>query len=201
MPNYELKQQVLLLGIDKVQRKISKDIWYNNTDIDKVKQYYDIWYEKMMFYGSELWLEAKRVNGARYARNTRLWKRIYSMLCKGQCIFLTLTFTDYDLSHSTFDDRRRWVRRYLKSQSDYYIANIDFGEKNGREHYHAVILADKVSYSEWNSKHGNINGKIIHCGVEDAKRLSKYVSKLTNHAIKDTAKSFRVIYGKNIHLL
>lgn len=201
MPDYELKQQVILMGIDKVQRRLSRDIFYNNNDIDKVTQLYDIWYSKMLEYGSELWFEAKRVNGARYARNSRLWKRIYSMLCKGDCIFLTLTFTDNDLSHSTFDDRRRWVRRYLKSQSDYYIANIDFGEKNGREHYHAVIMASEVDYSGWNTKHGNINGKRIHCGIDDAKRLSKYVSKLTNHAIKDTAKSFRIIYGKKLPLL
>lgn len=198
MPNYELKQQVLELEIDKVQRKLSKQIYLSIEDIDKVKMLYDEWYEKMLFYGSELWIEAKRVNGARYSRNTRLWKRIYKMLCKGQCIFLTMTFTDYDLSHSTFEDRRRWVRRYLKSQSDYYIANLDFGEKNGREHYHAVILADQVDYNAWNQKHGNINGKKIHAGVDDAKRLSKYVSKLTNHAIKNTAASNRVIYGKTL---
>ena len=107
MPNYELKQQVLELEIDKVQRKLSKQIYLSIEDIDKVKMLYDEWYEKMLFYGSELWIEAKRVNGARYSRNTRLWKRIYKMLCKGQCIFLTMTFTDYDLSHSTFEDRRR----------------------------------------------------------------------------------------------
>lgn len=197
MPDYVLKAQVLELGIDKEQRKLSRDIYRAYSDKDKVKQLYDVWYEKMLQYG-DLWFEAKRLNGARYARNNRLWKRIYKMLTTGQCIFLTLTFTDYDLSHSTFEDRRRWVRRYLKSQSEYYIANIDFGEKNGREHYHAVIMCDSVDYSIWNSKHGNINGKKCHVGENDAKRLSKYVSKLTNHAIKNTTASNRVIYGKKL---
>lgn len=197
MPNYVLKAQVISLGIDKEQRKISRDIYRNYNDKDKVMQLYDIWYQKMVEYG-DLWFEAKRVNGARYARNHRLWKRIYKMMCHGQCIFLTLTFKDDDLSNSTYEMRKRWVTRYLKSQSDYYVANIDFGEKNGREHYHAVILADKVDYKLWSSKHGNINGKKCHVGETDAKRLSKYVSKLTNHAIKETTASNRVIYGKKL---
>ena len=121
------------------------------------------------------------------------------MMVKGNCIFLTMTFTDIVLNETSYDSRRRYVREYLKSQGDYYIANIDFGEKNDREHYHAVILADKVDYSPWH-KYGAIKGQRVNVSVEDAKRLSKYVSKLTNPAIKETTKQHRVIYGRNMHI-
>ena len=32
--------------------------------------------------------------------------------------------------------------------------------------------------------------------LDDEKRLSKYIAKLTNHAIKETASGSRIIYGR-----
>lgn len=148
-----------------------------------------------IYKGFDLWNEAKKLNYSYYKRNGRLSSHISSMLKMGDCLFLTLTFTDTVLQKTSSDTRRQYVRKFLKSYSDYYVANIDFGKKNGREHYHAVIFTDKVSNSDW--KFGAINFERIVVQEGSNKKLAKYVNKLTNHAIKETCKGNRIIYSKN----
>lgn len=140
-----------------------------------------------------VWREAERINLAYYARVKRLKDRIADMLCEGTCYFLTLTFTDEVLARTSDVTRRRYVTRFLKSLSDRYVANIDFGSQNGREHYHAVVLADSLSMEGWNC-FGFSNAKKI--GSEaDYTPVAKYISKLTNHAVKATTKGTRAIYS------
>lgn len=111
------------------------------------------------------------------------------MLTRFECVFLTLTFTDKVLNSTTQETRRRYVSRWLKSKSDYYIANIDYGSENEREHYHAIINC-RVDNS-W--EYGAINFKQIT--NKNEKALAKYINKLTNHAIKATTKQNKVIYS------
>lgn len=141
----------------------------------------------------KIWLECGRINHAYRQRVKRLKDNITAMLQSGQCYFVTLTFSDDTLARTTAETRRRYVTRFLKSQSHTYCANIDFGAKNGREHYHGILLADKVNVSDWD-KYGFSNAKAI-CNTDDSVKLAKYISKLTNHAIKDTTKGSRAIYS------
>lgn len=141
--------------------------------------------------------ECLKINDASYKRTKRLKERIESMLVNGNCLFLTLTFNDYTLSTTTPKERRVAVSRYLKSFDCKYVANIDFGAKNHREHYHAVINCDRVDYSTWN-KYGNINGERIRNKdiKSDKTKLAKYICKLSNHAIKETTKRSSLIYSR-----
>jgi hypothetical protein len=134
---------------------------------------------------------------SRRQRTKRLNKKITDMLYVGQCYFLTLTFTDETLSNTNCLTRRRYVSRYLKSQTPYYIANVDFGSLREREHFHAVVFG-QIDFNPWH-KYGAINCKTIFSKFNDESRvkLAKYITKLTNHAIKNTAKNFRCIYSKN----
>ena len=141
-----------------------------------------------------IWKECERINRSYYYRVKRLKRNITAMLLKGTCFFITLTFTDETLASTTAETRRRYVTRFLKSQSDTYCANIDFGSKNNREHYHAIILSEKVDFTTWD-KYGFSNGKKIKNDCNDTVKLAKYISKLTNHAIKDTTKGSRAIYS------
>lgn len=166
--------------------------------------------------------EAEKIIKAENNRISRLKSRITLFLnCKEPTNFLTLTFSDKILQNSTPQDRRRYVKRYLKSQSDYYIANLDFGELNGREHYHAVILGN-VDLEPWR-KFGAINVQNVGNRKEltrkkvpkryrdldektantlmrrdTEKKLSKYVAKLTNHAIKETTKRSAIMYSRKM---
>jgi hypothetical protein len=78
-----------------------------------------------------------------------------------------------------------------------YVANIDYGAKNKREHYHALINCDKIDFSNWR-KYGNINAeRVKNKDIESDKiKLSKYIAKLSNHAIKETTKRSCLIYSR-----
>lgn len=141
--------------------------------------------------------EVIKIDNANHHRVKRLKDRVAKMLNKGKCIFLTLTFNDLTLANTTEKERRVAVVRYLKAFNSDYVANIDFGANNHREHYHALIVADKVNYSKWN-KYGNINGQKVRLSDidNDKTKLSKYIAKLTNHAIKETTKRNALIYSR-----
>lgn len=141
--------------------------------------------------------ECFKINRAEYERTKRLKRRIESMLLAGNCLFLTLTFNDKSLATTTPQQRRVAVSRYLKSFNCKYIANIDFGSRNHREHYHAVIQSDKISFDEWR-KYGNINAERVRNREinADKTKLAKYVCKLSNHAIKETTKRSCLIYSR-----
>lgn len=141
--------------------------------------------------------ECLKINHASYYRTQRLKQRIESMLLNGSCLFLTLTFNDEALQNTTPLERRVAVSRYLKQFNCKYVANIDFGKENGREHYHAVIGCDKISFESWR-KYGNINAERIRNRhlQSDKTKLAKYICKLSNHAIKETTKRSSLIYSR-----
>lgn len=141
--------------------------------------------------------ECVKINHASYKRTNRLKERIEDMLLNGSCIFLTLTFNDDTLQNTTPKERRIAVSRYLKTFNSKYVANIDFGKENGREHYHAVINADNIEFDKWR-KYGNINAERIRLrdSKSDKTKLAKYICKLSNHAIKETTKRSVLIYSR-----
>lgn len=139
--------------------------------------------------------EVCKINHAFFERETRLKKRIsHIVLNSDNSMFLTLTFTDNILSSTSAETRRRYVSRYLKSFGVPYVANIDFGKNTEREHYHAVIgcLVPSSSWSYGFSK----NKPIPRKDIDDITRLSKYTSKLTNHAIKETTHRYALLYSR-----
>ena len=208
MVNLIDKQRVLLKGLNLIQKKLSKQTYIAYKSIDRnVEKYSDMdftEYHELLeinnkfkeFFGDD-WLIAQRLNANEYKRVKRLKDKMLNSVLSNQAIFLTLTFTDDTLARTTNLTRRRYVSRYLKSQSDYYIANRDFGATNAREHYHAVVISKKVDYSMWR-RFGAINSKRIAPTQTSNVRVSKYVAKLSNHAIKETATQQRLIYSKKM---
>lgn len=210
MPDYALKKQVLDNGCVAQTNKISKAnylTWiYESTGdakaaerayktLDHIKDY-------RQYDPSEV-KEALRVLNAHFHRTKRLSEKIgvylmpFTRLLYGQAVFLTFTFNDKTLSTTSRETRRRYVARYLKQHSDNFVANIDYGKKNEREHYHALVLSKNLDYSLWHC-YGAIKGEKVRLNDNDAPvKLAKYISKLTNHAIKETATGNRMLYSKN----
>lgn len=190
------KTQVIQTELPKIINYLKKE---ENTDFEKclhnelyqeIKQF-EMTVPKLYLKWCTNYLDSD------YKKRTRLLNRVKNMINK-KCIFLTFTFTDESLASSTSDDRRRYVRRYLNMFSDVYVANIDFGDPikyTGREHYHAIIQANSVDYSKW--KYGSINGEIVYASSKSPEKLSLYINKLTNHAIKDSTTRQHLIYSKN----
>lgn len=207
-PNYELKAKVLNNGMVEAQRKLSLTyfkqyqeevaLYENGEIIEQWKPLNDNEikvYQMMAKAFPEEWKEAYRVNDASYHRTKRLKEKIKRMITSGSCIFLTLTFTDKVLDSTSQETRKRYIKRALKTMSDTYIANIDYGSKKEREHYHAIVLADRVDHNTW--KYGNIDFERVRVEQEDSPvKIAKYITKLTNHAIKETVKQNRLIYSR-----
>lgn len=128
-------------------------------------------------------------------RYNRLLQRVIFFMNMGTCLFLTLTFTDDVLASTSEDSRRQYVRKFLKKYSNCFIANIDYGSKTDREHYHAFILYPDVKIVEdW--KYGFSNAQIIRDSKSDLERITRYILKIANHFVKSTVKRNYAIYSR-----
>lgn len=150
--------------------------------------------EFVNLYGYTTFKVATNVNHASYKRTARLKERIREAVASGSAWFITITFSPETLENTNEKTRRTYVSRWLKSLTPFYVANIDYGKKKGREHYHAVITSDQRPPKSWS--YGFVDILKVSTTETDTKRISKYISKLTNHAIKNTTKSKRIIYSR-----
>lgn len=215
-PDYKLKSIVLSSDIGqeyiKLDKRIKRNLYLHNaidyatTWGDPVSSSFPDMDKQLINDTLEdlsddfIFCEAHKINRASSRRVQRLRSRIEKLVFSGNAIFATLTFTDNVLSSTSQKTRRRYVARFLKSQSEFYVANIDFGSKNGREHYHAVVFVDPnqgIALNQWR-KYGQINVKRVRVSDKSPLRISKYISKLTNHAIKETASCNHLIYSRDV---
>lgn len=185
------------------KRVIPLELTENDYDIETALDINSIYLKRY----PHLWKECKRIYHAHLNRVIRLKKRISDMVYNHNCIFLTITFTDKALKSNSEQSRREAIRKYLSSFQCPYVANKDFGDNHlykardgsirtatSREHYHAVIQTDRIDYSQW--KYGRINGKKVRNTTKDLTKISKYVAKLTNHAIKESTKRSVILYSR-----
>lgn len=213
----ELKAKAIESGLTVSERELHKYLYVYLKDFDKLvlKEFYkqELTEEEKQFKNeyinagqeyesiilkSDVGRESIRVNKASYSRRSRLQKRIENMLSNAlECsYFLTLTFNDKVLENTSKDTRRQYIRKLLKSTCSSYVANIDFGKHNHREHYHAVVTTniDLNDYKGFD-KYGFVCVQPIR-QVTDSSKLAKYVVKLTNHAIKETVQRNYTIYSR-----
>ena len=213
-PNYELKAKVIENGCARIQRKLSLAKWkryqaiclYEETGeiseaLEKNELLIESYSTDLENYSFEEIKEAERVNNASYHRVKRLSDRVYDMINNSNAIFLTLTFRDDVLANTSEETRKKYIQRFLKESCISYVANIDYGAKNNREHYHAVVIpkGDRIDSALY--LYGSIDMKRVRNKKSDdneatSKRLAKYVAKLTNHAIKHTTRKNRIIYSR-----
>lgn len=195
--DYVRKSKVISSGLCKKIQRIDT-LTYLNTlegivgDSELDNEYFDI----LLNNDYKDIEEARKVNLASFKRTQRLRQRIEEYLSLGECLFLTLTFTDKVLASTNSQSRKKYVSKCLKMMSNYYVANVDYGKENEREHYHALIVADKVSQDMW--RYGNLDWQRVRHNNKSIKALPKYINKLTNHAIKETTKRCCMIYSKKV---
>lgn len=189
MSTLEEKQEVLNCGLHILIASYNRAVW--EGDIERVNQLA----ECINVFPLSMQKVASQMIKAKDQKQYRLVKRLklmdndaYNANNKDlKIIFITLTFKD--LSKNNKESRRDAVRKYLKSQCVDYVANIDYGKKNGREHYHAVALVNgSVDYSKWHT-YGAIKGELVPTMFKDENkrhnRLAYYINKLSLHALKD----------------
>ena len=148
-------------------------------------------------YGFCAILESYRLNNSYNHRISRLRKKISDLIVSDNNIFfLTFTFKNEVLYNTSSESRRKYVRRWLKSNCDDFVGNIDFGEKNHREHYHAIVSCDRVDTKTW-LKNGALNFEQVHLDSSIDEKLAKYINKFVHHAIKETTKRQHIIYKRS----
>lgn len=202
MVDYARKSRVMALGLHKKISKIDKLTYLDAINgVERNEKLDDEYFNLCMQYDYADIKEARKINTATYQRTKRLRSRIRHLLELGNCLFLTYTFTDETFSKTNQETRKKYVKRHLNEFCPGgFVANIDYGKLNEREHYHALVLADKVDGATW--KYGNLDFERLRLKGEQydktLTRIPKYINKLTNHAIKETTKQCRIIYSKKI---
>lgn len=202
----ETKRETLVKEIDKKVAEV-KRATYNKTRKHLIIDYEDGivagFYDTNCFEdmarpyrkGYNLIDCALRLNESRYRRAKKVRDKITDLVLNNGAVFVTLTFNDDTLSKTTQETRRRLVQRYLKRNCLKYVANVDFGALNGREHYHALVSNDIV-FDSW-YKYGAIDVERVRPTDDSPKRISKYITKLTNHALKVEGLQPRLIYSRD----
>lgn len=131
-------------------------------------------------------------NVSRRAKKKRLHEKLVRWSVENVVCFITLTFNDETLDHYTFKDRKDFVKSSLDSSCIDWVANIDFGEKNGREHYHAIAKGciPSLLTEIWKP-----NGFLkIETVSEVSGALCEYIDKLCNHALKESVGFHQLMY-------
>lgn len=152
-------------------------------------------------YDDDTWRVCSNLTKSRSRKAKRCRTKVGKCVLEGKGYFFTLTFSDDTLAKTSEKTRRRYVARFLKGICDKYVANIDYGGKNGREHYHAVGLPfwwtfdtykvgkrmyeDMPNCKDW-SKYGFFEIRKVGNTEADMKKVANYTAKLSAHALKDT---------------
>lgn len=188
-----LDTKVSKLGFHTYQAYYNPEKYFENHSLEDLEQAQQEINELRLLNEKEF-NEALKVSHANHKRKKHLSNYIKYLLQKN-CIFLTFTFTDKTLQNTNAQTRRRYISRTLRQYNGEFVANIDFGEKNDREHYHAILQADKFNHTSW--KYGLVNFEKIRNQTSDNIKLAKYITKLTRHAVKNTTKRNTLIYSRN----
>lgn len=149
---------------------------------------------------------------AQRMKETRLKKRIQTMLQKYKCLFITMTFNDATINATNKETRERYIKDFLNHHTALYIANKDYCKRTKREHYHAIITtctlkltsqerriySDALKFNLNAYKYGFIQYQKIACDwkIKGDKDFSKMASQLMKHFFKDTTNGARVIYSR-----
>lgn len=136
---------------------------------------------------------ATRLLRSAHDKYVRCREKIYDLVLSGHAVFITLTFSEETLSKTSAQTRRKYVARYLKQESDFYVANVDYSPKKHREHYHAVV-SNRCNLHNW--IHGFSYAEKVRTQDFNAMRVSRYVVKLTSHAFKTD--NTRLIYSRSV---
>ena len=204
-----LKRLIFELGLDDRWKKASKASFKgDNTLLDAMKR----------AYSPEIIRVCKNLASASYRRVRKCRCKVGRSILSGNAYFVTLTFRDEVFANTTAETRRRAVSRVLRGVCFRYVANIDFGDKTEREHYHAIVepypfmtaswqngkkwYQDMPDLREWIKLYGNLTIQKIGNTETDEKAVAQYTAQLSAHAVKDSTlkgegtKAPRLIYSR-----
>lgn len=137
---------------------------------------------------------------ARYMKVSRIKKRLIYLLTRYDFIyFVTFTFDDKLINKCDRTKRDLIKSSLLSFDNDVkFILNIDYGKKTVREHYHCIVATNNNSCLSIHLKNSYpcfTKTELCNKKGSDLNRLSKYINKLTNHALKDSTHNKRIYFN------
>lgn len=184
--DFLIKKDVVSNGYDK-DFSLARSILVRQGDFEPMREFI------MAVPTWDTFRVAANVSKSQRKRYGRVYARIKRMLdCGADTFFITLTFNEGVLSSTTKETRRRYVSRFLRCCFFDYVANIDYGSSNGREHYHCVVasmegLKGVKALCNENYGYGFTCVERIGKKDKDGSAVSRYVVKLARHAVKHGA--------------
>ena len=172
---------------------------YDATFLSKVIEYNHLKYisfkDNLPF---EINKEYERILCARYQKCHRIKRKLIYLLSRYNYIwFCTFTFDNYYINKCD-RTKRDLIKSVLKTHDFKFILNIDYGKTTEREHYHCILATNlDIDVNQYFQSFYPCFSLSIQCkkGLNDFKRLTKYINKLTNHCIKATTKRQRIVYN------
>ena len=160
-----------------------------------------MWHSLPFVWPSEEWTDASRGFQAQKRRKSRVYAHLRAMSeTQHNLYFATLTFRDDVLESTSSSTRRKYVSLWMGQNARDYVANVDYGAKNGREHYHAVFAFNgQIEALEWPYGFYRFTLTPVSAASEskDVAKLSSYLTKrLANHAGKETSGS--IMYKRGL---
>lgn len=202
------KNDIINSGVYKDFIEIKKQIRDNGfMDSEKVSSYEGIFDEET----TKNCIRIYRANRARkrYGQNI-LYRWIYAIdtLRKEdldyfkdlKIVFGTLTFREDVLEKTSKKTRRRYVARFLNECTEEYLANIDYGKQEEREHYHflAVVKA-KISKDSW--KYGWDYYQSVKIDLKSIRKARNYILKLNSHSYKESTRQDRILRSRKLSII
>lgn len=200
MKNVELKKELIENGKLQQYRNIRRDVLETYPDFIREALDKDTSLAKAVY--NLTWEEIRACEQVRHNMNQQVKKVLdhLTFLFEGQwhLYFVTFTFTDDVLKNTKPKTRREKIVRLLSKYCDDFLLNIDYAPETGREHFHAVIcVLDsfndiyfdddghlRLEFLDRYYKYGHYKAKMIKTTGIDAKRVAKYLTKLTLHSVK-----------------
>lgn len=213
------KEEVYLL----LYRKRKREIIESKHIVNKYKILEDYFYFKDIL-SEEDFIKAKRESKRRYAKRKRCNDKLKQIIIKLYdesnknkntiLVFGTCTFNDKELERKE-RTRTKKINKWLNSHFIYSLVNIDYGDKNEREHYHFVgITGEEIESKEVKGKRGKkiyeLKNKDYDMGFEPSleiikitsedyflKKISNYLVKINYHSNKKSSSKRRIRFFKN----
>lgn len=183
-------------GVYDLFLSIKKQLYLDKKQYNEPKSYLEFIPNEDMIH------ECFKIYNANRQRKKNNWNEIckwcfsiqnYKPYKNYKIIFGTLNFNDKTLNKTSERTRARYVVKYLSENTIHYIANIDYGKKNGREHYHFLAMVeDNISGTNWH-KFGGCKFQIVPIKNKDIKCTKNYLLKLNNHSYKSSTRQKRII--------
>lgn len=195
------KNELIVDGTYKEFLQCKKELFEGGFDTH-MKSLYVMYFDRLT---EPVVDECFKIYNANHQRKYNNWNEIckwvfavehFSMFRNFRIVFGTLTFTDKVLDKTCRRTRARYVTKFLNKETFHYIANIDFGTQNDREHYHFIAMIEKkMDLNNW--KYGGNKVDYVPIDSGEIQSVKNYLLKLNNHSYKESTKQHRIIRDRN----